>query len=159
MVPRADVDDAGLVARGERIAGGEAEIAGEIHIGEGVAEPAGGEQVGVGSEGEFVDEVAADLVADVEAGVGFFGADVLPVLDDAAGRGAAVAADGGGVVDGMRVRVGAAEGDAAAHALAGADGERVEIGEGERVFVVVGNGERWVVDGGGQRGGRTPSAV
>ena len=36
----------------------------------------------IGAEGKLVDEVAFDLVADVEAGVRFFGEDVLPVLRD-----------------------------------------------------------------------------
>src|SRR6185437_12303514 len=60
--------------------------------------------------------------------------------------GATVAADGRGVVDGVRIRVRRLEGDAAGHALARADGSGVVVGEGDGIFVVV--------DRIGQRGDR-----
>ncbi len=98
--------------------------------------------MGVGAEGELVEEVAFHLVADVEGGVGFFGEQVLPVLGDHTG--AAVAADRAGVVDGVGVGVGGAEGDAVAGACE-ADGAGVVVGEGDGVFVVVRTPERETV--------------
>src|SRR5271154_1153659 len=103
----------------------------------------------IGAEGQLVDEVTVQLVADIEAGIRFFGEQVLPVLGDGGGA-ASVAADGGGVVDGVGVGVGRAEGDAVLHALAQTDGKGIEVGEGDGVFVVVKN----VRNGGAKAAGR-----
>ena len=88
----------------------------------------------VRAEGKFVDEVAGERLADVEAGVTLFGDEVGGVLRD----GVAGAVDGGGVVDGVAVDVGGLEADAFVHALPGVDGKVVLAGEGEGVFVVEG---------------------
>ncbi len=59
----------------------------------------------VGAEGKFEEPCAGDLVAHIEAGVAFFGAEILIVLRDDRG----IAADGGGVINGVRIGIGCAE--------------------------------------------------
>ena len=77
------------------------------------ASPSGGQPVFIGTEGKLVEEVAGKVVADVEAGIRFFGQQVLPVLRHHCTC-AAVAADRAGVVDGMAIGVGGSQRDPAA---------------------------------------------
>src|SRR5271154_6952439 len=95
----------------------------------------------VGTEGQLIQETSVDLIADVEAGIAFFGGDVLPVLSDD-GRSSA---DRRGVVNRMGVSVGHLERDAILQALVGADDQGVEIRVGDRLFEV----EIYVAERGG----------
>src|ERR1017187_4062985 len=70
------------------------------------------EEGAVRSKGRLDDEVAAERMAMVEGGIGLFRAQVRVVLRNGA---SAAAADGGRIVDGVRILVGRAQRDALVH--------------------------------------------
>ena len=81
-------------------------------------DPTGIEEVFIRTERQFVEKVSGEPMTDVEARVGLFRQQVLPVLRDH-GTGTAAAADGAGIVDGVAVGVGRAQTDAALQPFAG----------------------------------------
>src|SRR5208283_2307420 len=91
------------------------------------------EEGAVGAEGRFDDEVAADRVTPVEAGIALLRAEVQVVLRDRAAS--ASASNRRGVIDGVREGVGSLQRDALVHALAQIDGERVGALEAQRILV------------------------